>query len=70
MDPLKDKSVEILRVMALSGSEGALDELLRRKDNEKDDAVAQARYEVFMVERACIAASCTRTCRLMNTLLS
>jgi hypothetical protein len=55
--------------MALTGNERALDELLLRKDNEKDDAVAQARYEVFMVERACITASCTRTCRLMNTLL-
>eukprot|EP00798_Chlamydomonas_sp_ICE-L_P002854 gene2854-4923_t len=43
MDPFKEKTVEILRVMALTGNERALDELLLRKDNEKDDAVAQAR---------------------------
>eukprot|EP00798_Chlamydomonas_sp_ICE-L_P013460 gene13460-19320_t len=42
MDPFKEKTVEILRVMALTGNERALDELLLRKDNEKDDAVAQA----------------------------
>ncbi len=57
---LKDKSFENLRVMALSGNEAALDEILRREDNEKDNAVALARYEVFIHERAFFSICCTR----------
>jgi hypothetical protein len=52
MDDLKSKSMDILRVLALAGNEAALDEMLRRKDKEIEDAVKLARYVVFMEERA------------------
>lgn len=62
MDDLKSKSMDILRVLALAGNEAALDEMLQRKDKEKDDAVKLARYVVFMEERALLTRRCCGKC--------
>jgi len=54
--------MDILRVLVLSGNEAALDEMLSRKDNEKEDAVKLAMYVVFIEERALLTRRCCGKC--------
>lgn len=70
MTNVKGMSMAELRNAVLTGNETAFDEMIARMDEEKDEAVKKANYEVFMKERASFNNCLTNTtCKSANAFL-